>query len=126
MKKENHLHLTKEEAIRQHRKMWRWIAEEIEKEKEYHEICYYKKQYCNRYFPGYKIECYCFLCEYSCQKSGNKDRINKCLSCPLQWTNSKNLTCIGGYYGLITMLTDKYNRVHYANIIAELPEVEDV
>lgn len=53
--------LTREQAIKEHRKMWNWLAEHPEKLKE--DYLKYHEQF------GH-IFCDCFLCEYSHQNSG--------------------------------------------------------
>ena len=68
--------LTKEQAIAEHRKMWRWIAEETEKRQE----IVYEEDYLEDYFPDKIISCDCFCCEYDKQKQGKN-----CRSCPIDW-----------------------------------------
>ena len=54
--------LTREQAIKEHRKMWHWLAEHPEKCKEDYFEVYHEKF-------DYMIND-CFLCEYSRQNSG--------------------------------------------------------
>lgn len=84
--------LSKEEAIRLHREMWEWIAEQ----EALNDICI---NYSNRVdlkiewlqdhgFVPDTIMNECFLCEYAYQQS-NVDRRKLCRYCPLIWTGSQ-------------------------------------
>ena len=76
--------LTREEAILWHRKMWNWIADRIEEEKEYQDINYLKKEYCD--IKGFHCETNnCFCCEYT--------NIN-CSLCPIEWGSEVNILCV--------------------------------
>ena len=56
------MELTREQAIKEHRKMWHWLAEHPEKcKKDYFEVYHEKFDYMSNS---------CFLCEYSRQNSG--------------------------------------------------------
>lgn len=119
--------LTREEAIAEHRKMWRWIAEEIEKRKILLGIWYIKKIYLaqNRFIEPIKNDC--FLCGYA----------SRCEECPLDWGRvKKGLPCEGDIwsdneenYGLWWKCQSAKTWQEQAAIarqIAELPEREDV
>lgn len=67
--------LTREQAIAEHRKMWNWIAEQIETFGFTLDIHGYKKEYCS-INDCYGILNWCFMCEYT-----NDD----CNICPLDW-----------------------------------------
>lgn len=76
------MELTREQAITEHRKMWNWIADVIEKEKESLSIYELKRKYCN--ISGFRNVLFkCFLCDYA-EKSA-KYYENKCNYCPLEW-----------------------------------------
>lgn len=68
------MELTKEQAISEHRKMWNWIADKIEKEKECQEIGDLKEEYCIENDFLLKNDCFC--CEYT---------KNNCDNCPIEW-----------------------------------------
>lgn len=56
------MELTREQAIKEHRKMWNWLAEHPEK---------YKWDYLEIHHEQFgHINSDCFLCEYSSQNSG--------------------------------------------------------
>lgn len=69
------MELTREEAIRIHRDMWRYLKEHGA---EYNalERCDLKKQYCKEH--GYSFYYDCVLCEYAEQNGG-------CDACPAIW-----------------------------------------
>lgn len=78
--------LTKEQAIREHRKMWNWLAEHPDK-------C--KSDYLELNNFGH-INNDCFLCEYSNQNNGrfcDKD-------CILHWGNTNGCCEEGNILGL--------------------------
>lgn len=56
------MELTREEAISEHRKMWNWIADEIEKEKR-DGIQWLKNKYCAQNNLELRSDCFC--CEYT-------------------------------------------------------------
>ena len=65
------LTITKREAVRQHRKMWRWLAENPNKYK----WDYFKEKKVER--PGAAL---CFLCKYN-----RSVGVITCEACPLKW-----------------------------------------
>lgn len=102
------MELTREQAITEHRKMWKWISRQIMKDyKENYSIktiASYKKIYIENNFKNEYIHYRCFCCEYV----HSKDRINRCLSnCPLYWNaeNTEKL-CTKGYYGSLDRIFD--------------------
>lgn len=77
------MELTREQAITEHRKMWNWIADEIESYKTTINIYKYKIKYCilnkNEYTSEIvKYHYSCFLCYYTG---------NECSICPLIWNS---------------------------------------
>ena len=67
--------LTKEKAIEEHRKMWNWIADQLENGVT-EEIWTLKKRYCKENELSLMHDCFC--CEYN-------DNFRKCDDCPLLW-----------------------------------------
>lgn len=134
--------MTKKEAIKNHRDMWNWIADQIEKDKELKHIEDLKQDYCNDYTSGdYCIQFNCFCCEYA--KISNDYNFN-CNSCPVEWpSTTKEFMCeyknnkslkIGDCDGLWIECADMvYSPKSYtweeqaklARQIANLPERED-
>lgn len=72
------MELTREQAITEHRKMWNWIADEIEKQKICKVIATLKRDY---FILKYNepFDAYCFLCLYV------KQRHVGCNECPIKW-----------------------------------------
>lgn len=120
--------LTKKQAIEEHRKMWRWIAEETEKRKR----VVRKGEYLDLYYPNADIECDCFCCEYGTQKMIKKP----CAKCPINWDSEcDKYMCFDktnfeddNLYALWTEAGDTENWKKAAEVarqIAELPESEE-
>lgn len=118
--------LTREQAIAEHRKMWRWIATETEKESRK----VLKQDYLEQNgYSGISL-CYsCFLCEFTSQR----DKWLDCSLCPIDWDSEKDSGMCQyksprklGYYGewLCTNYTEWQQAAELASIIAELPERE--
>lgn len=80
--------LSKEDAIRLHRALWKWIADETESRK--------KTVSKNKSTMVKKLNPYnnCFLCEYAFSASGRKSV--DCTKCPLEWGTEKRTIGIMG------------------------------
>ena len=119
--------LTKKEAIKRHRKMWNWIADETER----------TGKFCDKYdyFDVMKIprgDCpraLCYCCEYAIQQNTG-GFIGRCKYCPLDWdSESDEFMCYDGKQfleqGLFArwkMAVDIEERVDLAREIANLRE----
>ena len=79
--------ITKEEAIKRHRDMWNWIADEIEKRKHTVSITTMK----DRYIFEHDIERYAYVKNncYCCEYASNEDLTVDCDRCPLVWTSEE-------------------------------------
>lgn len=80
---------TKDQAITEHRKMWRWIYDETVKQKR----PVSKEEYLekNNIFGLY---CDCFLCEYSIDERNKNDAdFHMCDYCPLDWDSKFKNEC---------------------------------
>lgn len=111
------MELTRERAIREHRKMWHWIAEETERRQEK----VLKEEYFNMFFQTEDIANNCFCCEY-----GSQFR-NICSHCPIVWgCAKKDSICIvsSSPYIKWCLSTGWQDAAKYARQIAELPERE--
>lgn len=93
--------LTKEQAVKEHRKMWNWIADETEKRKQTMDKCDYAHKTGLDLMPGYELfqqNHLCFCCVYD---KLNDERSNiyfhhNCLHCPIDWqvkTKCDNYMC---------------------------------
>ena len=89
--------ITREEAITNHRKMWRWIADETERRG----VPVYKSVYFKE--MGFRKEeiplSLCFCCDYGEKEFGinvidldieERRKLSKCTYCPLQWNGEDN------------------------------------
>lgn len=106
--------MTKKEAVENHRKMWRWIAEETLKR----ERKVFKGEYLSPLYHNQNITNDCFCCEYVFQFTNEA-----CSMCPITWPGG---CCCGGnglYTKFIRARTLK-QRAELAHIISELPERE--
>ncbi|MEG1433244.1 hypothetical protein [Eubacterium sp.] len=112
--------LTKSEAVRRHRKMWNWIADETERRKFKVEKCDYFKNFVSKDIPFFG--CYC--CEYL------YNLVNcKCLDgCPIDWGNyfGGQKPCLESLYGLWELEYDWKKSANLARKIANLPERPDM
>lgn len=107
--------LTKQQAIVGHRKMWNWIADEIEKRKHICKIINLKMIYCHENVLN--LQNHCFCCEYT-------DSIdNACDSCILDWGITGDCALL---YGKVVHATSWKEQVKLARQIANLPERKDV
>lgn len=119
--------LTKEEAIKKHREMWNWIADETERTN----CCTSKFMY----FESKNISSkeipyhYCYCCEYADQ------RVKGCMYCPIDWGSlANNYFCCDKYkdfddLGLFiewSLTYDIKDAIRLARQIANLPEREEI
>lgn len=113
--------LTRQQAIAEHRKMWRWIAELIEKVKRCVDIVDAKAEYLSekKYKTSLKNEC--FLCEYGFQFDDEF-----CKYCPVKFPEEEPDECFGGLYHKVIYAETWQEQAALARQIAELPEREDV
>jgi hypothetical protein len=126
--------LTKQEAIENHRKMWNWIADELEKGNgpKYYNVINIKTEYFIKHNikPENTPKSYCYCCEYAKSIKPSLD----CGDCPLKWPNTDDSNCLqqflaDGLYIKIRRLFIKKGYKKAAKLarkIANLPEREDV
>ena len=108
------MQLTKEEAIRRHRMMWNWIAEESIRQKG----TVYKED-AFEHFGWEPCENNCWCCEYNELNDG----IN-CSKCPVVWPC---VYCVSpkSPFRRYSYSSNYIEDAKYAKQIAELPERED-
>lgn len=109
---------TKQQAIEGHRKMWNWIADEIEKRKCECDISFLKHCYC--YENKLTLITNCFCCEYN---NGDK----KCQNCPLDWIETPH--CCdndSSLYHRVLWSESWKEQADLARQIANLPERKDI
>lgn len=113
--------LTKEEAIRRHRMLWNWIADETEKQNR----CVEKVEAFEHFGWGY-APFHCWCCAYDAQLHG------ACDCCPVIWPptdeedeGNNNIRCGASIFWLwceSLRFNDVPNATKWAREIANLPE----
>lgn len=133
--------LSREEAIRLHREMWNWIADEEEKGNNVEKMDFIfleADEFVDDYWGSIEIDCYCFCCEYAKQKAdeNGEEYDYRCKYCPLEWENANKdllFMCCDNEEknddeGLYCLWNDKdippIEKAKYARQIANLPERE--
>lgn len=131
------MNISREEAIRKHREMWNWIAEQYENGSDVpvHRL---KQTFIKKYYPydSPVSDCYCCAYTETLTELEIGGSLYNCEKCPLEWpSNEKFFMCVYktrvlemyGLYGKITCYTDPtmgtYKKaVTIAREIANLPE----
>lgn len=119
------MNLTREQAIAEHRKMWNWIADQIEIFKTVFSIDILKDLYLGTFKKVliHPIES-CFLCEYARNERNKKDFGTSCDHCPV--TRANGYGCLGGLYYSVCRAETWQEQASLARQIANLPERTDV
>lgn len=112
--------LTREQAIAEHRKMWNWIADQIERKRKYLSISGLK----DKYFFMLKMKIWpvdrCYLCQYANEHS----KTFQCDNCPVE--KPDGVGCLGGLYYAVNRAETWQEQASLARQIANLPERTDV
>lgn len=105
--------MTKNEAVENHRKMWRWIAEKtLERKRKVWKGEYFEE---NDLYPKPFNDCFC--CDYITQFNPID-----CAKCPINWGAER---CINSYYSdWSDWERDYLSCANCASLIANLPERE--
>lgn len=77
--------LTREEAIRLHREMWKDMQAELGDDPSYLGRVVFKKKWVEDRFPNERVNSDCFLCEYAQSVAG--DSFTRCRNCPIAWNS---------------------------------------
>ena len=89
MEMENNEEFTKEQAIKLHRDMWKWITKQIARNKEPLYIDELKEKYIANHTEFESVNYDCFACEYAKQEQQKVFKkwhgFNRCKFCPLEW-----------------------------------------
>lgn len=107
------MELTREQAIKEHRKMWRWLAEHPGKQKQDY------LEFVEIDWRGMSSSC--FLCEYVLGKYEKWE----CKHCPLDWDERGCTNEDKSLYDEWWYEHDNRRRAELARQIAELPEREE-
>ena len=114
--------LTKEEAIKRHRELWAWLAENPMKDK--------------LDWPGWKRYDValndCFLCEYALKSPKNDfNGLSICDYCPVEFDAIEDCPkgtvgyCLGGLFSRWDMAIEPKERSRIASLIRDLPEKKE-
>ena len=135
--------ISKKEAIRKHRMMWNWIADQYQYGAT-NSVLELKREFTRVNDPGVEIPSNCYCCMYA-GKQGSLSQLSRynCKICPLEWPASKDtkelmcyeLTSTNGYgLGLYSYVAghtpilpgwgDPHEIAAVARKIANLPERE--
>ena len=111
--------LTREEAIRKHRELWNWIADETERQQDFVS----KEEYYYEHPEVTQPLNLCFCCQYVDERSDYN--ASDCLAlCPIKW-KSGHCENFGTEYREWRHAEDWLEAAKYARIIANLPERSD-
>lgn len=114
--------LKKQEAIKYHREMWNWIAEQYENGSEEH-IEVLKDKFIELKHHNY-IYCDCYCCEYADNESLINTHDHRCYSCPVVWGNEKEAN---EYYKTkVTPLDKPYYCMGYSNLDGLFGKIRDL
>ena len=130
--------MTREQAIEEHRKMWRWIAEQFENGRREIPLIL-KGEYVQKHTEYKRLVSDCFCCHYAYNKAvhnENHDPKLKCAFCPIDWqSDAERFMCVyknESESGIYEELSDEVTKGWYvvdlercamlARRIAELPE----
>lgn len=119
------MELTKEKALELHRQMWTDMQEELGNTPYASDRVIFKKEWCDKHFPGETIDNDCFLCEFSTQTMKHiafGDFYACTKYCPIAWKNAGIIDCC-------EMYGESEERYYLAAPISEilaLPEREGV
>lgn len=81
------MELTRERALKLHRRMWIDMQQELGDNPSKRERVIYKKEWCEKHFPNKLIFSHCFLCQYVYERHGAVYSI--CAGkCPIIWINN--------------------------------------
>lgn len=134
--------MTRHQAVEEHRKMWTWITEQLERmteeESKRIDIFLLKKSYVNDHrkelikkygiiITGEIEYNYCFLCCYAQLLSGISEGIWLCDSCPVEVDDiGRGAGCLRGLFGKTEDCNPLKKRIKAARTISELPENENI
>lgn len=109
--------LTLDEAMKKHKELWSWIADETEKRKQIVSKSDFFDEHSNYEIPHY---C-CYLCDFTFLDKPHRGYDNaKCSLCPVNW-GSKKCTDIGT---LFYNYRKAENYIEHARIAREISEME--
>ena len=113
------MNIFREEAIRKHREMWNWIAEQYEFNGSDAPVTHLKAMFIKEHYPNDDPLSNCYCCEYAGEILNPKIGGAKynCRRCPLVWPSKchecmclykNNITNSNGLYGKILRYSNQY------------------
>lgn len=110
--------MTKDEAVKYHREMWNWIADEVEKEGIVLRVPVLEKNWCDTHNTHPTLSCFaCTYCGFKLCEDG----------CLFDWGSGCDFTICGrGYYGECVRAKTWQEQAELARKIANLPVREEV
>lgn len=86
------MNISKDEAIRKHREMWNWIAEQYENELDGNSslVTRLKRDFIKEHYSNDDPDSECYCCEYA-ERVSNPEiggSIRNCERCPLEWPST--------------------------------------
>lgn len=90
--------LTREEALKLHRRMWSDMKRELGDNPTPIDRLNYKMKWCAKYFPNEHISGNCFLCEYTFHVL-----LSNCKKCPIIWPKNN---CVEDCYYQLAPLSE--------------------
>lgn len=86
------MNISREEAIRKHREMWSWIAEQYENELDGLDVpaIHLKARFVKEHYPNDEPDSMCYCCEYAGRVWNPEIGASKynCERCPLKWPST--------------------------------------
>lgn len=85
-KEKTEMKMSEKMAVRLHRMMWADMLEELGDNPTPAAREQFKRNWVEENFPYASVDCNCFLCEYTCQKSQETNSGKRCSTyCPIMW-----------------------------------------
>lgn len=117
--------LTREEAIKLHKQMWKDMQDKLGDDPRYSTRLEFKEKWVREHLPGEHIQSNCFLCEYAkrLEESKRSIAICKCDFCPIAWNSTIRPICNPGICAFRKRKEVDY-RFSPISVILALPERE--
>ena len=116
--------LTREEAIRLHRKMWQDMQDELGDDPSKPDRLVFKRKWVEEHFPYENVRSNCFLCEYAQHTDRAYSTCILCSGCPIAWNSNDDPECAPGYFSCSDagMVDYRYSLI---SAILALPDREE-
>lgn len=83
------MELTKEEALKLHREMWKDMQRKLGDNPSHYERDEFKQRWVDERFPVGSVRHFCFLCEYAIGVTRGFNDVCRavCSNCPIKWSS---------------------------------------